>query len=211
MSMTTELAQREKFEVWWERTQHNGNPPRFGWAHWREGDGYNNEDFDMQYEAFKAAAEIYGVQMNATPANSELAQRMKAAALKATEGPWIIFDDDWSDDEDAVITNEARDDACASPIAVIKGGGSESCANSPFYAEQRANAEHIATSCPENVVALVEALEAAETLSADYRARLDRLERKCDHQNSVYWDASNVKRCARCGISVAAIVAVEGE
>lgn len=22
----TELAQREKFEAWWERTQHNGNP-----------------------------------------------------------------------------------------------------------------------------------------------------------------------------------------
>lgn len=61
-----------------------------------------------------------------------------------------------------------------------------------------------------DVLALVEALEAAETLNADYRARLDRLERRCDHQNSVYWDASNVKRCARCGISVAAIVAVEG-
>ncbi len=29
----TELAQREKFEAWWERTQHNGNPPRFGWSH----------------------------------------------------------------------------------------------------------------------------------------------------------------------------------
>lgn len=99
----------------------------------------------------------------------ELAQRMKAAALKATEGPWIIFDDDWSDDEDAVITNEARDDACASPIAVIKGGGSESCANSPFYAEQRANAEHIATSCPENVVALVEALEARDKQIADLK------------------------------------------
>lgn len=62
-----------------------------------------------------------------------------------------------------------------------------------------------------DVLALVEALEAAEKLNADYRARLDRLERKCDHQNSVYWDASNVKRCARCGISVAAIVAVEGK
>lgn len=101
---------------------------------------------------------------------TELAQRMKAAALKATEGPWIIFDDDWSDDEDAVITNEARDDACAPPILVIKGGGSESCTNSPFYAEQRANAEHLATSCPENVLALVEALEARDlTLSArDY-------------------------------------------
>ncbi|MDK9583179.1 hypothetical protein [Lelliottia wanjuensis] len=54
-------------------------------------------------------------------------------------------------------------------------------------------------------------LDAAEKLNADYRARLDRLERKCDHQNSVYWDASNVKRCARCGISVAAGITVKGE
>lgn len=93
---------------------------------------------------------------------TELAQRMKAAALKATEGPWIIFDDDWSDDEDAVITNEARDDACASPIAVIKGGGTDSCSSSSFYAEQRANAALIALASPDNIRALVEALEAKE-------------------------------------------------
>lgn len=56
-----------------------------------------------------------------------------------------------------------------------------------------------------------EKLQAADKLNADYRARLDRLERKCDHQNSVYWDASNVKRCARCGISVAAGITVKGD
>ncbi len=104
--------------------------------------------------------------------STELAQRMKAAALKATEGPWITYDDDWSDGEDVVITNEDRDGFMVSPVAVIKGGGSESCANSPFYAEQRANAEHIATSCPENVVALVEALEKTQTERDEFRNRL---------------------------------------
>ncbi|BAS41531.1 PF04448 family protein [Klebsiella oxytoca] len=55
----TELAQREKFEAWWERTQHNGNPPRFGWECWREGEGYKVDDdeseLDGMWEAWKAA------------------------------------------------------------------------------------------------------------------------------------------------------------
>lgn len=51
--------------------------------------------------------------------------------------------------------------------------------------------------------------EVAEKQNADYRARLDRLERRCDHQGSVYWDVSGVKRCARCGI--AAGIGVKGE
>ncbi|WP_230440577.1 hypothetical protein [Klebsiella pneumoniae] len=55
----TELAQREKFEAWWERTQHNGNPPRFGWECWRDGEGYKVDDdeseLDGMWEAWKAA------------------------------------------------------------------------------------------------------------------------------------------------------------
>lgn len=55
----TELAQRDKFEAWWERTQHNGNPPRFGWPHWRDGEGYRVDDDDSEldgmWEAWKAA------------------------------------------------------------------------------------------------------------------------------------------------------------
>ncbi|EMG3895331.1 TPA: ead/Ea22-like family protein [Klebsiella pneumoniae] len=99
---------------------------------------------------------------------TELAQSLKAAAEKASNGPWITFDDDWSDDEDAVITNEARDDACASPIAVIKGGGSEFYDPSPFYAEQRANAVFIGLANPANIRALVEALEKAQTKADVY-------------------------------------------
>lgn len=59
MTNITELALREKFEAWWERTQHNGNPPRFGWSHWRDGEGYkvddDNSELDGMWSAWKAA------------------------------------------------------------------------------------------------------------------------------------------------------------
>ena len=58
------------------------------------------------------------------------------------------------------------------------------------------------------VDALVEALEARDKQVADYAARLNRLEKRCDHKGSVYWDVSGVKRCARCG---AGIQVIEGE
>ncbi|HHG8626211.1 TPA: hypothetical protein ACPYUI_002798 [Raoultella ornithinolytica] len=55
----TEMAQREKFEAWWERTQHNGNPPRFGWEYWRDGEGYKVDDdeseLDGMWEAWRTA------------------------------------------------------------------------------------------------------------------------------------------------------------
>ncbi len=61
MTDITELAQREKFEAWWERTQHNGNPPRFGWSHWRDGEGYkvddDNSELDGMWSAWKAAVD----------------------------------------------------------------------------------------------------------------------------------------------------------
>ncbi|HBW8444093.1 TPA: hypothetical protein MFM50_000943 [Klebsiella pneumoniae] len=59
MTDITELAHREKFEAWWERTQHSGNPPRFGWSHWRDGEGYkvddDNSELDGMWSAWKAA------------------------------------------------------------------------------------------------------------------------------------------------------------
>ena len=61
MTDITELAQREKFEAWWEHTQHNGNPPRFGWEYWREGEGYKVDDDDSEldgmWSAWKAAGD----------------------------------------------------------------------------------------------------------------------------------------------------------
>ncbi|EAB7491297.1 hypothetical protein EZW87_02655 [Salmonella enterica subsp. enterica serovar Muenchen] len=58
--------------------------------------------------------------------------------------------------------------------------------------------------------ALLDELEAADRINAHYRTRLDRLERRCNHQGSVYWDASGVKRCAGCGIDATGI-GVKGE
>jgi hypothetical protein len=60
MSMTTnKQALREKFEAWWEVNYHNGNPPRFGWEHWRDGDGYKIDDdeseLDGMWESWQAA------------------------------------------------------------------------------------------------------------------------------------------------------------
>ncbi|HBQ2638017.1 ead/Ea22-like family protein [Klebsiella pneumoniae] len=79
MTDITELAHREKFEAWWERTQHNGNPPRFGWSHWRDGEGYkvddDNSELDGMWSAWKAAgAELVEA--------LEKAQTINAAAEK---------------------------------------------------------------------------------------------------------------------------------
>ena len=49
MTNTADLVQRCKFEAWWERSQNNGNPPRFGWEHWREGGGYKVGDDDSEF------------------------------------------------------------------------------------------------------------------------------------------------------------------
>ena len=50
---------RGEFEKWWEINYHNGNPPRFGWDYWRDGDGYKiNDDeseLDGMWEAWQAA------------------------------------------------------------------------------------------------------------------------------------------------------------
>lgn len=76
MTDITELAQREKFEAWWERTQHNGNPPRFGWSHWRDGEGYKVDDdgseLDGMWSAWKAAG-------------AELVEALEKAKLRIEE------------------------------------------------------------------------------------------------------------------------------
>lgn len=53
------MSSREQFEAWWEVNYHNGNPPRFGWAAWRDGDGYKIDDdeseLDGMWNAWQAA------------------------------------------------------------------------------------------------------------------------------------------------------------
>ncbi len=54
MTLTTE---RQQFEQWWETAMHNGYPPRFGWEHWRDGDGYRDDDCEFQglWQAWQAS------------------------------------------------------------------------------------------------------------------------------------------------------------
>ncbi len=67
---TTELTQREKFESWWERAYHNGNPPRFGWENWRDGDGYKIDDDESELDGMWNAWQA---------ANSELVEALESA------------------------------------------------------------------------------------------------------------------------------------
>lgn len=54
---------REQFEAWWEINYHNGKPPRFGWAAWRDGDGYKIDDDDSEldgmWNAWQASRESF--------------------------------------------------------------------------------------------------------------------------------------------------------
>ena len=71
---TTELTQREKFESWWERAYHNGNPPRFGWESWRDGDGYKIDDDESELDGMWNAWQA---------ANSELVEALESAQATA--------------------------------------------------------------------------------------------------------------------------------
>lgn len=58
-------SSREQFEEWWEINYHNGNPPRFGWGAWRDGEGYKIDDDESEldgmwqaWQASRAAIEI---------------------------------------------------------------------------------------------------------------------------------------------------------
>ncbi len=59
---------REKFERWWEVNYHNGNPPRFGWDHWRDGDGYKTDDgeseLDGMWQAWLEAHQLSQLAIN---------------------------------------------------------------------------------------------------------------------------------------------------
>ncbi|MGR5938149.1 hypothetical protein [Enterobacter ludwigii] len=59
MSNIDKQSLREQFEAWWEVNYHNGNPPRFDWEYWRDGDGYKIDDdeseLDGMWESWQAA------------------------------------------------------------------------------------------------------------------------------------------------------------
>ncbi|MDX7082521.1 ead/Ea22-like family protein [Serratia marcescens] len=92
---------------------------------------------------------------------------LKAAALAATPGPWILDDDSWSDGDNANVSTEERYDGRIISIAQIEGGGSESGFDEPFSAEQQANARYITAANPAVVLALLAELEAKDKRIAE--------------------------------------------
>ncbi|HBY2504893.1 TPA: ead/Ea22-like family protein [Klebsiella pneumoniae] len=82
---------------------------------------------------------------------TELAQRMKAAAEKATHGQWLVTEQDcrWNIDDES-----GRAIAIAQQRTPIRDDYKQ--------AERTANAEFIALANPANILALVEALEKAQ-------------------------------------------------
>lgn len=84
MTLTTD---RQQFEQWWETAMHNGYPPRFGWEHWREGDGYRDDDGEFQglWQAWVAGREALA-NREAQPVACDI-ERIKRHALPAGECP----------------------------------------------------------------------------------------------------------------------------
>ena len=142
---------------------------------------------------------------------TELAQRMKAAAEKATPGEW------WADD----VKNEGcygSGDDCVEGFTSYAIYGSDgqtlfdslnsdsACISEEYDGEghvawdetAQRNAEFIALANPANVLALVEALEKTrqriEELESDLSEWTD-----CKHDGATYYDMSGQERCGRCG------------
>ncbi|HHZ9834605.1 TPA: ead/Ea22-like family protein [Klebsiella pneumoniae] len=84
---------------------------------------------------------------------TELAQRMRSAAGKATKGQWVAFTDTASR---TFSVHTPDDNRCGD---VIKWAGFDG------QRKAKANAEFIALANPANVLALVEALEKAQQLA----------------------------------------------
>lgn len=172
MTDITELAQREKFEAWWERTQYNGNPPRFGWECWRDGEGYKVDDdeseLDGMWEAWKAAgAELVEA---LEKAQHEAAVDWEAAASLNVENQDLkrrIAELQSSHaklrDVMASIHNTIRMDGAYTPLAAI------------LNAAKRADEESAS----------------AAGIKLDVQPA-----QSCEH--SMFWDASGVKRCSKC-------------
>ncbi|HIG2720032.1 ead/Ea22-like family protein [Klebsiella pneumoniae] len=145
---------------------------------------------------------------------TELAQRMKAAAEKATPGEW------WADE----VKNEGcygSGDDCVEGFTSYAIYGSDgqtlfdslnsdaACICEEYDGEghvswdetAQRNAEFIALANPANVLALVEALEKAqqriEELESDLSEWTD-----CKHDGATYYDMSGQERCGRCGADV---------
>ncbi|TXE26196.1 ead/Ea22-like family protein [Serratia marcescens] len=113
---------------------------------------------------------------------------LKAAAIAATPGQWILDDDSWSEGDNANVSTEERYDGRIVSIAQIEGGGSESGFDEPFSAEQQANARYIAAANPAVVLALLAELEAKderigelEAIATEYAGKFQKAQDAAKH------------------------------
>jgi hypothetical protein len=113
---------------------------------------------------------------------------LKAAAMAATPGPWILDDDSWSEGDNANVSTEERYDGRIVSIAQIEGGGSESGFDEPFSSEQQANARYITAANPAVVLELLAERDAdkkriaeLEAIATDYADKFQKAQDAAKH------------------------------
>ncbi|MCA4120688.1 Ead domain protein [Klebsiella pneumoniae] len=101
---------------------------------------------------------------------TELAQRMKAAAEKATPGPWYVHDKPCEDGNYGIDTSDKEFLA----EAVVWWG----FARQSIWREE--DAKYIALANPANILALVEALEKAQGMEAYWKTQCRGITDHCE-------------------------------
>lgn len=109
MTDITDLAQREKFEAWWERTRHNGNPPRFGWSHWRDGEGYKVDDDDSELDGMWSAWKAAGAELVEALEKSEKTSEARREAIDRTHNMFVRERDRANSAEEALEKAQAAE------------------------------------------------------------------------------------------------------
>lgn len=112
---------------------------------------------------------------------TELAQRMKAAAEKATPGPWYVHDKPCEDGNYGIDTSDKEFLA----EAVVWWG----FARQSIWREE--DAKYIALANPANILALVEALEKAQKRISQLESRTVKL------PEPEQWDITQVLLCKK--------------
>lgn len=159
-----------------------------------------------------------------------LAQRMKAAAEKATPGEWwsdvVETDGEYGEGEDRFSGYHSYAVYVGSESLLDMTNSTAACIHTEWDHDYlmawdetaKRNAEFIAEASPANVLALVEALEAKEPhhngmmqLSNELvmaKRRITELEAEvsawtnCKHDGATYYDMSGRERCGRCGADI---------
>ena len=116
---------------------------------------------------------------------TELAQRMKAAAEKATPGPWYVHDKPCEDGNYGIDTSDKEFLA----EAVVWWG----FARQSIWREE--DAKYIALANPANVLALVEALASEKRICATWRKTAKSTGEKLEKAQTINAAAEKLVRC----------------